>query len=80
MSDATKTNAERADELQDILCQMKDLLWEARKLVRGTPEESRANAYWIAHISMALDSEHGYLGGSMCTMESTANDLRESDG
>jgi hypothetical protein len=28
---------------------------------------------------MNLDEEHGYLGGSMCSMESTARELEEED-
>jgi hypothetical protein len=28
---------------------------------------------------MALDNDHGYMGGSMCTMEDTANEFDEDN-
>ena len=39
----------------------------------------RARGYWYAHIVGALDKDHGYCGGSMVTMEESANEVRESD-
>jgi len=68
---------ERADELEEIKDQIFDLIEQARDAVRGTPEESRAKSYWLAHIEMALTKESRYLGSSMVTMECTINDLRE---
>lgn len=36
----------------------------------------RAAAYWVPHILCALDDEHGYLGGSVVTMQHTIDELR----
>ena len=65
-----------AQELQDIKDEIKELLDQARRLVRGTREEDRAKGYWFAHIRCALDDEHGYLGRSMITMQDTIDALR----
>ena len=36
---------------------------------------ARAEAYWKAHIICALRNDHQYLGGSMCTLEDTIEEL-----
>lgn len=35
----------------------------------------RARSYWYAHVRMALDKNHDYLGGSMITMQDTIDEL-----
>lgn len=65
-----------AEELEEIQGQMLDLLGMAKNAVSGTPEASSAESYWIAHIEMALSNDHGYLGGSMTTMQDTIDALR----
>jgi hypothetical protein len=45
------------------------------RILRGTPEEERARAYWWAHIRCALDDEHEFLGRSMFTMRDTIEAL-----
>jgi hypothetical protein len=67
--------AAAAERLQEIKDEMKALLAEAGALVRGTDEEDRARGYWLAHIRTALDDDHDYLGGSMCTMQETVDAL-----
>jgi hypothetical protein len=55
-----------------------DLLDEAMSLVRevGTPTEiARARSYWLGHIRMSLNDDHGYMGSGTCTMEDTAREL-----
>jgi hypothetical protein len=66
---------ERAERLNEIYEQFRDLLDEARDLVRGTREEDRANAYWLAHIRCALDEDHDYLSRGMCTMQDSIEAL-----
>lgn len=51
-----------------------DLTEEASRL-----EGQRARGYWYAHIVGALDDQHGYCGGSMMTMQSSADSLREAE-
>lgn len=55
-----------------------DLLEEAMGLVRhvGTPTEiARARSYWLGHIRMSLNDDHGFMGRGTCTMEDTAREL-----
>jgi|WetSurMetagenome_2_1015567.scaffolds.fasta_scaffold132314_2 hypothetical protein len=68
--------AECANELEEIKDQIMGLIEQARNTVRNTPEENRAESYWLAHLEMALTKESRYLGSSMITMECTINDLR----
>lgn len=68
-----------ADHLVEIKEKMINLIDEARQVVEGTPAEARANAYWLAHLRCALDDDHGYLGGSMCTLQDSINELREDE-
>ena len=69
-------NDDVVEELEYIQEQMLDLLGQAESLVSGTSEASAAQAYWLAHIETALTNSHGYLGGSMTTMEDTIEALR----
>lgn len=71
--------SEAIDRLNEIKDEIAELIAEARVLLRGTPEAHRAEAYWLAHIRCALDSDHGYLGGSMVTMQDTIDALARPD-
>jgi len=75
---------EAADILIDAKERILEALEEARQALRACDEEflfEQADAYWLAHIRTALDKEHGYLGGSMVTMQDTIDALegREED-
>jgi hypothetical protein len=75
----TETSAfEKIDRLLGIQEEMKKLLREAEQLLRGTAEENRARGNWMAHIRRALDDDHGFLGGSMLTMQDTIEALDEA--
>jgi len=70
------TPKEKSERLDEIRNQIKDLVYEARDLLRHEGITwDRANSYWYAHILMALDKEHDYLGSSMVTMEDTIYEL-----
>ncbi len=71
-------NDEIKQELEDILPQIKTLVLDAKELLQGTSERSRAESYWIAQILTALDDRHEYLGGSMVTMQNTIEALGEN--
>jgi hypothetical protein len=73
----SKEIAERAEKLIDLKEQLEETLDEIKEALKGTPEESRAKAYWVAHIRCALDNDHDYLGGSMETMADTIEALEE---
>jgi hypothetical protein len=73
---------EVAGVLQDAKVAIEEALEEARTALRalddGFPYQ-QADAYWLAHIRTALDREHGYLGGSMVTMQDTIDALERDD-
>lgn len=75
--DYTENNDDIIYQLEELQEQMLNLLGEAESLVRGTSEEGPAQAYWLAHVETALTNDHGYLGGSMTTMQDTIDALRE---
>jgi len=72
-------NREIAEQLNDLKEEIKDLVYNAQNMLRGTDASDAANAYWIPHILMALDDEHDYLGGSMTSMQDTIEELLEGD-
>ena len=71
--------AAAVEELEEILDEMKSLLRRAGSALHGLPQRQQAESYWMAHIRMALDSDHGYLGGSMVTMQDTIDSLLGDD-
>jgi hypothetical protein len=62
----------------EIKEQIKELIEEAISLVPSV-ERHRAESYWFAEISIALDEDHDYLGGSMCSMQDTINEWHDGD-
>lgn len=72
-------NEEIVHELIEIQQQMLELLGQAESLLQHTGEYNSAKSYWLAHIETALTNNHGYLGGSMTTMEDTIEALGQSD-
>jgi hypothetical protein len=80
LAEGRKDYVERGERLEEIAQEMSMLLGEAESLVRGTPEESRAKSYWVAHIAMALSDDHSYMGRNMSTMAESARELMAYDG
>jgi hypothetical protein len=70
------SNKLRFEEIKD---QIKELLDEAIDLVPDGGVKERAQSYWYSHITTALDDDHEYMGGSMCTMEDTLNEFDEEE-
>jgi len=68
-------NSEKLERLMEIKEEMLELLREANSLLRDAPMYDRAKGYWIAHIRTALDKDHGYMGGSMCTFQDTIEEF-----
>jgi hypothetical protein len=70
---------EAADRIREIADEIRELLQEAMEIA-GEDEMvyARARSYWYPHILIALGGDHGYLGGSMCSMEDTARELEEA--
>lgn len=61
--------------LTEIKEEILDLLHEALSLVRGTPEEQRAN-HWYATFCTALDKDNTQGDDSTITMQETIDALR----
>ncbi len=69
-------------EVAEILLDAKEALEQARTALRALDDDfpyEQADAYWLAHIRCALDKEHGYLGGSMVTMQDTIDALEHEE-
>lgn len=65
----------------DIKEEMKSLVDEAIDMVKHSGNDmawQRAKSYWYPHIVMALDEDHGYMGQSTTSMESTYEELKGS--
>jgi hypothetical protein len=77
MTTHTTDYRELASELFDIQAEILELLERATFLLHSAPDMTyqRANAYWLAHARMAITQEHGYLGGSLVTMEDTIQEI-----
>lgn len=76
------SKTEAAERIREIIQEIRELAQEAMDHVRENGSDltrERARSYWYPHILMNLDEEHGYLGGSMCSMESTAGELEGED-
>lgn len=78
-------DSEYACRLEELYEEITDKVQEVREIVmylsRGGATAhvaARAKAYWLAQITTALSSNHDYLGGCMCTMEDTINELNAS--
>jgi hypothetical protein len=74
------SRTEAAARIMEISYEIRSLLNEAMDLVRENGSDltrERAGSYWYPHILMNLNDDHSWLGGSMCTMESTAAALEE---
>lgn len=69
---------ELVDELREIQVLMLESLEQAKTLIKQSGLEmtlQRAESYWLAHAKMALTNDHGYLGGSMVSMEDTIAEI-----
>jgi len=71
----TKDDIERMEEIKE---EIKELLHESRYILKNADDRityERASSYWLAHIVTALDNDHDYLGGSMCTLQDSIDEL-----
>lgn len=73
--------ADAADAMESIKEAIKELVTAAKDIAETMSgmEGRRAEGYWYAHIIMALSRDHGYLGGSMVTMQDSADAIREKE-
>ena len=74
------SKTEAAERIREIIEEIRELAQEAMDHIRENGSDltrERARSYWYPHLLMNLDEEHGYLGSSGCTMESSAQELEE---
>jgi len=71
----TVDSFEVMERLIDLKDELHEKLDEVQELLESVGFGARADAYWMAHIKMALDKQHEYLGGSMVTMQDTIDEL-----
>jgi hypothetical protein len=69
-------DAVQIERLTEIKGQLLNLVSEALDLVRGTPEEQRAN-HWYATVCTALDRDNTQGNDSTITLQETIDALRE---
>ncbi len=82
MSTTTAKRQEIVDELGEIQSQILDLVEQARALLRRNDLQGalmRAESYWIAHVITAVSNDHGYLGGSMVSLQNTIDEIKNDD-
>ncbi len=74
------SNIEDADRLDEIREEIKELINEASGIIDRYPgTEARFKGYPYAHIVMALDKDHMFLGGSMFTLADCIEEIRGGD-
>ena len=69
------------ERLRDIQSEMQSLLEEADRLIRQNGSKmtyARAKSYWLAHVEMGLSNNHGFVGGSGCSMDHTIEEMDAS--
>ena len=70
--------AEDHERLVEIKDEMKNMLEEAKELIRRNASDwvyNRAKSYWIGHIAMALDEEHDFMGSDGVTFQNTIDEV-----
>ncbi len=82
MSTTAAKRQEIVDELGEIQSQILELVEQARGLLRRNDLQGalmRAESYWIAHVITAVSNDHGYLGGSMVSLQNTIDEIKNDD-
>lgn len=71
--------AEDHERLVEIKDEMKNMLEEAKELIRRNASDwvyQRAKSYWIGHIAQALDDESDYMGSATVTFQNTIDEIQ----
>ena len=75
---STTTRDDVAYELAEIQAEILDLIDRAKgALKKGgfTGALMRAESYWMAHVIGAVSNDHGYLGGSLISLQDTIDEI-----
>tara|TARA_B100000035_G_scaffold308280_1_gene312701 strand:- start:186 stop:422 length:237 start_codon:yes stop_codon:yes gene_type:complete len=71
--------SEDKNRFEEIIGEIKELLEEALGLVPDGISRSRAESYWYGNMIVNVTNDHGYMGGSMCSMQDTLEEFDEID-
>ena len=71
--------SEDKNRFEEIIVEIKDLLDEALDLVPDGLARSRAESYWYSNMIVNVTDDHGYMGGSMCSMQDTLEEFDEEE-
>jgi hypothetical protein len=83
MNDEIDDDSEHYDlqtEFEQIMLDIKDKIERALDIVKfgcDRIEYERAKSYWYAHIRMAIDNDHPYLGKNYGTMDDSLHAIAE---
>jgi hypothetical protein len=71
--------SDQVERFRDIIYEIEELMGEAKDIVRGAERitQERFRGYPYAHITMELNENHEFLGGSMFTLSDIADELDE---
>lgn len=69
--------SEDRERFEEIIGEIKELLEEAIDLVPEGIAHSRAESYWYGNMIVNVNDDHGYMGGSMCSMQDTLEEFDE---
>jgi hypothetical protein len=73
---------EKHERLQEIKDQIKEMLDEARNIIRHSGDdvaEERFKGYVLGNILPQLDSDHDFLAGSMVSFQDVIDSLEVED-
>lgn len=82
MSTTTSTRDDLVYELQEIQSEILERVNRAKGLLKASGFEGalmRAESYWMAHVICAVTDDHGYLGGSLITMQDTIDEIETAE-
>ena len=71
--------SEDKNRFEEIIGEIRELLDEALDLVPEGFARSRAESYWYGNMIVNVTEDHGYMGGSMCSMQDTLEEFDEVD-
>jgi len=71
--------SEDKNRFEEIIGEIRELLDEALDLVPEGFARSRAESYWYGNMIVNVTDDHGYMGGSMCSMQDTLEEFEEEE-
>lgn len=82
MNEELDETSDLQTEFEEIMLDIKEKVERALEIVKyrcDRIEYERAKSYWYAHIVMAIDNDHSYLGKNMGTMEDSLEAIADTE-